>query len=109
MMVKKTGPINTLQQRLTALQQQKHKLEAKRDHEILKIIHKTKAYDIDLITLAGIILEAHTIAVTNPSQMESWRQAGEMFLYPKRAARAANLKSKIAAVSPQKLATAQAS
>jgi len=105
-MVKRTLNTNTVQQRLAALQQQKIKLEAQRDQELLGILHKTQAHHIDLFALTGALLEAHTIATTNPSQMESWRQAGEMFLYPKRAAKVANLKSKVTPLSTQKLATA---
>src|SRR3546814_222088 len=105
-MDKRSLKVNSLQQRLAALQEQKLKLEAQRDQELLKILHKTQAHNMDLFTLTGVLLEANKVIITNYSQAESWRYAGEKFLHPKRAAKAASFKSKAQGSSAQKLATA---
>lgn len=105
-MVKRSSNSNTIQQKLEALQQQKLKLEAQRDQELLGILHKTNAHRMDLFALTGALLEIQKTVAANPSQAESWRQAGEMFLHPKRTARAETHKPKIAAIPTPKLATA---
>ncbi|MBL0941160.1 MAG: hypothetical protein IBJ00_00265 [Alphaproteobacteria bacterium] len=104
-MAKRSSPSATIQQKLAILQEQRLKLEAQRDQELLRVLHKTEAHTLNLFTLTGALLEAYKVVTANPSQAEAWHYAGERFLHPKRTAK--NAKPKVGDVPAQKLATAQ--
>lgn len=72
--------LDKLKQKIEQLTEQQHKIEQKYIDSVAKIVSDTVKKDVDIATLAGMILNAESIIKESPAKQEAWHVAGKKFL-----------------------------